>query len=73
MSRVNMPEKKDAMGQGMQIFQMGKSIYDMSQGNPSTAAGQAADAATQPKAEIKGAAVQKSSSDAWQRRVARTA
>lgn len=31
--QVNMPEKKDSMGQGMQIFQAAKSIYDMKNGD----------------------------------------
>lgn len=35
MAQVNMPEKKDSMGQGMQLFQMAKSIYDIKNGSPS--------------------------------------
>lgn len=33
--QVIMPEKKDSLGQGLQVFQAAKSIYDMKNGKPS--------------------------------------
>lgn len=67
MAQVNMPEKKDSMAQGLQLFQAAKSIYDMKNGNPATP-----DAT---KTEVAGATVKTDASknDAWTRRAARTA
>lgn len=55
MTQVNMPEKKDSMAQGMQVFQAVKSVYDMkkggapSGGDPSSStAGNATSASTTP-------------------------